>query len=152
MLSTQLWHLIGLVTVVCKPFPKKRLNEGLQFTVDSFLHHGYNQMPLGKAQAVLPQGCWFIMSQLGSRTNVHRAPVKCRALEEALEYSCEQAARVLHQREFTEMEILLQSFGTSWMGLQWMSLSGMLTSLYPMSSSFWVPDLGFVFRYSNVQW
>lgn len=70
--------------MVCKPFPKKRLNEGLQFTVDSFLHRSYNQMPLGKAQAVLPQGCWFIMSQLGSRTNVHRAPVKCRALEEAL--------------------------------------------------------------------
>lgn len=29
------------------------------------------------------------------------------------EYSCEQAARVLHPREFTEMEIFLQSFGTS---------------------------------------
>lgn len=36
VLSTEFWHLIGLVAAVGKLFLKERLNEGLQFMVDVF--------------------------------------------------------------------------------------------------------------------
>lgn len=119
--------------MVCKPFPKKRLNEGLQFTVDSFLHHATIRCHWGRHKPSFHRAAGSLCPNLvlGQMYTEH---LLCRALRRPWIQLWTGSQGASSERIFTEMEILLQSFGTSWMGLQWMSLCGMLTSLYPMSS------------------
>lgn len=58
MLSTKLWHLIGLLNAVGKLFLKGRLNEGLQFIVNLFASK-LHRVSLGETCKRLPWGCRF---------------------------------------------------------------------------------------------
>lgn len=138
LLSTELWHLTGLAIVVCKPFLKKRLNEGLRFIMDLFalkLH------PLGKAQAALPQGC--LLTDVTSLFCNKRVSSTCYApgiVRGPGNTAACKTAMVLHQRHFAEMEILLQGFGTSWIGCLQVPPRDAHQPFHPMIFSFWVLD------------
>lgn len=70
MLSTKLWHLIGLLTAVGKLFLKKQLHEGLQLVVDVFALKLLYQVPLGKMRAPLPRAAGSLMVPVCSTANV----------------------------------------------------------------------------------
>lgn len=70
MLSTKLWHLIGLLTAVGKLFLKKQLHEGLQLIVDVFALKLLHQVPLGKMQAPLPRAAGSLVVPVCSTENV----------------------------------------------------------------------------------
>lgn len=117
------------MTVVCKTLPKKRLNEGLQFIVDL---PALKQHPdaTGKGTNIPSTGLpvhWchqFVLWQMYTE-HLLCAGHCCRPWE----YSCEQGSQSTSQRQFAEMEILLWSFGTSWIGLLSMP-QRMLTGLF----------------------
>lgn len=99
--------------MVCKPF-RKKLHAGLQFRVDLFASKLHPDVT-GKGTSLPPTGCLFtdvteiVLQQMHPERLLHTPGAGGGPGNTAVN----KTATVPHQREFVEMELLLQRFGTS---------------------------------------
>lgn len=113
MLSAELRHLIGLGTSLGKLFLKESLNEGLRFIGSLSAPKLHLQ---GRWESPEHPFCRIhcaLMSPVCSTTNVYRAGDAPGTVVGPGNTAVNKTVKILNQRQFAEMKILLESLGTS---------------------------------------